>query len=207
MKNFISYIERLINSFIAILKEPVDVGKDFMESHDYLLGLGFIIIETVLSGLMFLVAGFRLNIAVNGFFVIFSEISIVHNPVSTYFLIGMLLYLIDAGLLIVLITLFSKFFANDLVDIKSAVVLTSLQAIFQIPVTAVGIFISFGSSLVGLFVYAMGKLLGLIIVSKIYPYEYKGKVEKSSYIVFSIYAAEILAKCLIDIGFLAGLLH
>jgi|GEM_PF-7108423 hypothetical protein len=200
------YFERLWNSFRAILKEPVNVGKQFVESKDYLLGIGFIVAEVLCSGLYFFLFGFRLNLGVIKAFKYLSALSAKHLSLLSYFGFGLLSYAIDAGLLLLIMFLFSKLFSNPKVDIQNAVILISLQAIFDIPVTLAAGCVSFLSSAAGLFVYSAGKLLGLLIVSKLYPYEDSNGSEKSSYIVFSIYGAAALAKGIVDMLYISMML-
>lgn len=193
------YFERLWNSFKVILKEPQEVGKQFLESGDFILGLGFIIAEVLFSGLFFLVFGFRLNLGVMKVFGAMSSISAKHIGLFAYFGIGLYTYALDAVILFVIMYFFSKMFQNPKIDIKTAAILVSLQAIFDLPVTVAAACISILSSVIGIFIFVTGKLLGMIVVSKLYPYEDANGGEKSSYIVFSIYGASVLAKAILDI--------
>lgn len=200
------YFERLWNSFKVILKEPQEVGRQFLESGDFILGIGFIVAEMLCSGLFFLIFGFRLNLGVMNIFGVMSLISAKHIGLLAYFGIGIYTYALDALILFAIMYFFSKMYQNQKIKMQDALILVSLQAIFDIPVTLAATGFSILSSVIGIFIFITGKLLGIIVVSKLYKYEDEDGSEKSSYIVFSIYGASFLAKGILDIAIIALLL-
>lgn len=192
-----SYFSRLWNSLLAIFRSPESVGKQFIASRDYLLALGYILIQTLFTALFGLITVARINGAVNSMFGLLSEFGSFSIPVGVGFGFGALFYFIEALFLALFAFAFSKAFKSNAVDFKGGMVVAALQSIFAMPGTLIAFIVAAINPSAGLFVYSVSKFFGLIVVSKDMPNDNQANQEKTPLMVFLAYACAYIVTALI----------
>lgn len=187
----------ILQQIIALVKNPVTMGKEFVNAGDVITAAVMIILQGILSGLFALI----MCIKVQGIFNTFLNLSSSYKyDIAEFMQVKTLLkmpffkaFLLTALLSVVLTVILTGIFmgANavagshlNFVQMLSLVSLRSLMSFFMI---ALGCIISLFNVYVGISLFCMGNVAGFLLIAVVWAQVNPVSVNKQIYIMVAAY--------------------
>lgn len=166
-----AFVKRLFSNILLLLKEPVEMGREFIESADVTMAMAFIVIQGIISGVFGMAvegkAVATLKSSMGFLSGMFSSSAIKIPYLKSFFgtlVISVILTLVLAGLLLAANLIF-----KNQVTYKEMICEASMRSICIMPVAIVSLVLLLLSPGLGIVLFFSANLWGIILMSQVNP--------------------------------------
>ena len=184
------YLKNAFGDFKGIVSKPCTNGRAFVKEENFFTALGFLGMQAVAAAIFVLVMMMKINSTIKksfaGFLGIFGSESedIFQMPVIKDFFLTIIISVLFSALLIGLIFAASMIFKNAL-NIKATVALVATGSAAICPINLIAFVVCIISVPLGIAVFFIGKLLGLLFILAALPVETENHKNTRTYLMFA----------------------
>ena len=167
-----AYLKRLIDTYKVVFKDPIGIGKQFVQSGDAALAAGFMLLQSIL------VAFFGMIVEAQTYGKAYKSIIIsiasvfggskghtgFEAPYAKVFF-GTLLFSLLFQVILVLCIFLAMMIIKNNITWQQAAVLASLRSITVAPIVIIAMILILINPVAGLFVFFAGSIWGLILIA------------------------------------------
>ena len=170
-----AYLKRLIDTYKVVFKDPIGIGKQFVQSGDAALAAGFMLLQSIL------VAFFGMIVEAQTYGKAYTSLRAYARVHASVFdrsmgltdfeapyakvFFGTLLFSLLFQVILVLCIFLAMMIIKNNVTWQQAAVLASLRSIVVAPIVIIAMILILINPVAGLFVFFAGSIWGLILIA------------------------------------------
>ena len=172
-----AYLKRLIDTYKVVFKDPIGIGKQFVQSGDAALAAGFMLLQSILVAFFGMIVeaqtygkaykAYKAYKSLSGIASAFGgskELTGYGTPYAKVFF-GTLLFSLLFQVILVLCIFLAMMIIKNNVTWQQAAVLASLRSITVAPIVIIAMILILINPGAGLFVFFAGSIWGLILIA------------------------------------------
>ena len=166
-----AYLKRLIDTYKVVFKDPIGIGKQFVQSGDAALAAGFMLLQSILVAFFGMIVeaqtygkAYKSIIGIASVFGGSKGHTGFEAPYAKVFF-GTLLFSLLFQVILVLCIFFAMMIIKNNVTWQQAAVLASLRSITVAPIVIIAMILILINPVAGLFVFFAGSIWGLILIA------------------------------------------
>lgn len=166
-----AYLKRLIDTYKVVFKDPIGIGKQFVQSGDAALAAGFMLLQSILVAFFGMIVeaqtygkAYKSIIGIASVFGGSKGHTGLEAPYAKVFF-GTLLFSLLFQVILVLCIFLAMMIIKNNITWQQAAVLASLRSITIAPIVIIAMILILINPGAGLFVFFAGSIWGLILIA------------------------------------------
>ena len=166
-----AYLKRLIDTYKVVFKDPIGIGKQFVQSGDAALAAGFMLLQSILVAFFGMIVeaqtygkAYKSIIGIASVFGGSKGHTGFEAPYAKVFF-GTLLFSLLFQVILVLCIFLAMMIIKNNITWQQAAVLASLRSITVAPIVIIAMILILINPVAGLFVFFAGSIWGLILIA------------------------------------------